>query len=144
MACLSRFSLLSALFSHCYLKTPDFAFPVYLIYREVENLSKNRHEPPSDRRLFVCPNIHGKEVNSMVIKITEGQSERINRIVRESCCNYADGKCLLLDDGEEHGCVQLICRYGIYCKYLLRNVLPEHNELYKEILRENNLEGEAI
>ena len=80
----------------------------------------------------------------MVIKITEEQSARINRIVRESCCNCADGKCLLLDDGEEHGCVQLICRYGIYCKYLLRNVLPEHNELYKEILRENNLEGEGI
>jgi hypothetical protein len=50
----------------------------------------------------------------------------------------------LLDDGEEHGCVQLICRYGIYCKYLLHNVLPKHKDLYEEILRENNLEGESI
>jgi hypothetical protein len=50
----------------------------------------------------------------------------------------------LLDDGEPHVCVQLICRYGIYCKYLLHNVLPKHKDLYEEILRENNLEGESI
>ena len=80
----------------------------------------------------------------MVIKITEEQSERINQIVRESCCNCADSNCLLLDDGEEHYCVQLICRYGIYCKYLLRNVLPDHEDLYNEILRDNKLEGGSI
>lgn len=74
----------------------------------------------------------------MVLKITEKQSEKINRIVRESCCNYVDDNCLLLDDEDEHGCVQLICRYGIYCKYLLRNVLPEHKDLYNEILKQNN------
>ena len=73
----------------------------------------------------------------MVVKITAEQSERIHRIVRESCCNCVDGNCLLLDDGEEHGCVQLICRYGIYCKYLLRNVLPAYTDLNQEIIKQN-------
>ena len=72
----------------------------------------------------------------MVIRITEEQSERINEIVRTACCNCADDNCLLLDDGEEHGCVQLICRYGIYCKYLLRNVLPAYENLYQEIMNQ--------
>lgn len=73
----------------------------------------------------------------MVLKITEEQSDRINHIVRKSCCNYVDGNCLLLDDGEQHGCVQLICRYSIYCKYLLHNVLPKHKDLYEEIVKQN-------
>lgn len=42
----------------------------------------------------------------MVIKITLKQSKRINTLVRKLCCNYVDGSCLLLDDGEEHACVQ--------------------------------------
>ena len=50
----------------------------------------------------------------MVIKITLKQSKRINTLVRKLCCNYVDGNCLLLDDGEEHACVQCISRYGIY------------------------------
>lgn len=73
----------------------------------------------------------------MLLKITDKQSERINSIIRKSCCNCVDDHCILLDDEEEHGCVQLICRYGIYCKYLLRNVLPEHKELYDEIVKQN-------
>ncbi len=52
----------------------------------------------------------------MVLKITEELSDRVNRIVRHSCCNCIDDNCLLLDDGEEHSCVQLISKYGIYCK----------------------------
>ncbi|MBK6089059.1 cysteine-rich VLP protein, partial [Ruminococcus difficilis] len=56
----------------------------------------------------------------MVLKITEELSDRVNRIVRHSCCNCIDGNCLLLDDGEEHSCVQLISKYGIYCNYLLK------------------------
>ena len=40
MALLSRFSLLSTMFLYCYLKTSDFGFSVYLIYRGGENPSK--------------------------------------------------------------------------------------------------------
>ena len=48
----------------------------------------------------------------MVIKITPKQSKQINALVRKLCCNYVDGSCLLLDDGEEHACVQCISRYA--------------------------------
>ena len=57
----------------------------------------------------------------MVLKITEELSDRVNRIVRHSCCNCINDNCLLLDDGEEHSCVQLISKYGIYCNYLLKS-----------------------
>ena len=63
----------------------------------------------------------------MVLKITEEQSDRVNRIVRHSCCNCIDDNCLLLDYGE----------YGIYCNYLLKCVLPAFPKLYGDILAYN-------
>ena len=65
----------------------------------------------------------------MVIKTTPKQSKRINALIRRLCCNYVDGNCLLLDDGEEHACVQCISRYGIYCNYFKNAVLPADREL---------------
>ena len=85
----------------------------------------------------------------MVLKITPKQRVKINALVRRTCCNCRKGNCLLLDDGEEHACVQciseeakcvqLISRYGIYCNYFLRAVLPAEKELYAEILRQNGM-----
>ena len=49
----------------------------------------------------------------MVLKITPKQRVKINALVRRTCCNCRKGNCLLLDDGEEAKCVQLISRYGI-------------------------------
>lgn len=46
-----------------------------------------------------------------------------------------DGNCLLLDDGEEHACVQCISRYGIYCNYFKNAVLPADRELFAEIMQ---------
>ena len=71
----------------------------------------------------------------MVIKITPKQSKQINALVRKLCCNYVDGSCLLLDDGEEHACVQCISRYGIYCNYFKNAVLPADRELFAEIMQ---------
>lgn len=51
----------------------------------------------------------------MVLKITPKQRVKINSLVRRTCCNCHKGNCLLLDDGEETQCVQLISRHGIYC-----------------------------
>lgn len=76
-----------------------------------------------------------KEVKIMVIKITPKQSKRINALIRKLCCNYVDGNCLLLDDGEEHSCVQCISRYGIYCNYFKNAVLPADRELFAEIMQ---------
>ncbi len=66
----------------------------------------------------------------MVLKITEELSDRVNRVVRHSCCNC-------IDDSEEHSCVQLISKYGIYCNYLLKCILPAFPKLYGDILAYN-------
>ena len=71
-------------------------------------------------------------------RLTPKQARSVRRLVK-GCCNYADGSCLLLDDGEEAKCVQLISRYGIYCNYFLKAVLPAEKELYAEILRQNGM-----
>ena len=77
----------------------------------------------------------------MVLKVTPKQWKEINALVRRSCCNFYNGNCLLLDDGEETKCVQLISRYGIYCNYFLKAVLPAEKELDTEILRQNGIIG---
>lgn len=77
----------------------------------------------------------------MVLKITPKQRAKINVLVRKACCNCYKGNCLLLDDGEKTKCVQLLSRYGIYCNYFLKTVLPAEKELYTEILRQNGING---
>ena len=71
----------------------------------------------------------------MVLKITPKQRTKINALVRKACCNCYKGNCLLLDDGEETKCVQLISRYGIYCNYFKNAVLPTDKELFAEIVQ---------
>lgn len=70
----------------------------------------------------------------MVIKITPKQSKRINALIKKLCCNCLDGNCLLLDNGEEHSCVQLISKSGIFCNYFKNAVLPADKHLYTEFM----------
>lgn len=70
----------------------------------------------------------------MITKITPKQSKRINALIKKLCCNCLDGNCLLLDDGEEHSCVQLISKSGICCNYFKNAVLPADRQLYTEIM----------
>ena len=76
---------------------------------------------------------------SRIILLSPKQSRRTNALVRKLCCNYDGGHCILLDDGEECKCVQLISRYGIYCNYFRKAVLPGEKELYEEILQQNKI-----
>ena len=73
----------------------------------------------------------------MVFRITPKQRAKINALVRKACCNCYKGNCLLLDDSGETKCVQLISRYGIYCNYFLKAVLPSDSELYAQIRDQN-------
>ena len=41
-------------------------------------------------------------------RLTPPQSRRVNSLAKKSCCNCDNGKCMLLDDGEECVCPQLI------------------------------------
>ena len=74
-------------------------------------------------------------------RIYPSQRGRVNKLVRRRCCCYDHGNCILLDEGEEAQCVQLISRHGIYCNYFLKEVLPAEKELYTEILRQNGING---
>lgn len=55
-----------------------------------------------------------------------------------ACCNCVNGNCLLLDDGEEHNCVQLISKYGVYCNYFKNAVLPADKELFADVMKTCN------
>jgi len=74
----------------------------------------------------------------MIVKINSKQSRKVNKLVRNLCCNCVDDNCLLLDDGDEHQCVQLISSTGIYCNYFLKAVLPNDMELLAELESKDN------
>ena len=75
----------------------------------------------------------------MVLKITPKQSDKVNRLIRNLYCNYENGNCLLLDDGEPCCCIQEISCYGIYCNYFLKAVLPADKKLWDEIKKKNSV-----
>ena len=54
------------------------------------------------------------------------------RLVHE-CCNYDEGNCLLLDDGEPCVCVQSIS-YSLLCRWFRAAVLPLEPELAAALL----------
>ena len=54
------------------------------------------------------------------------------RKLTHECCNYCDGNCLLLDDGEECVCVQSIS-YSLLCRWFRAAVLPLDAALCAEI-----------
>ena len=59
-------------------------------------------------------------------------------LAKKSCCNCDKGKCLLLDDGEECVCPQLIS-YSLLCKWFRTAVLPLDKELYAELLKAEDM-----
>lgn len=75
----------------------------------------------------------------MIWRIHPSHLNRVNELVKNLCCCYDDGNCILLDDGEQHKCVQIISCTGIYCNYFKRAVLPADKELYKQIKKHNKL-----
>lgn len=68
-------------------------------------------------------------------RMTPAQRRRANALVRKTCCNYDNGNCLLLDDGEECVCPQTIS-YSVCCKWFRWAVLPLDRTLEAEIYRD--------
>ena len=60
---------------------------------------------------------------SAVKRLTPPQSRKVNALVKRECCNCDNGHCILLDDGEECVCPQLI-PYSLLCKWFRIAVLP--------------------
>lgn len=70
----------------------------------------------------------------MSVKITPDQHQRINVLIRRLCCNYDDGYCIALNDGEPCHCIQEISECSIYCNYFERSVLPDDKKLYEDVI----------
>ena len=60
------------------------------------------------------------------------QYRRMRKLVHE-CCNYDNGNCIALDNGEECVCVQSIS-YSLLCKWFRSAVLPLDRELETVLL----------
>ena len=81
----------------------------------------------------------GKEMDTRVMSIPRmnyPQYRKVRRLTHE-CCNYCNGNCLLLDDGEECVCVQSIS-YSLLCRWFQAAVLPLDAALYAEIIKDRD------
>lgn len=66
---------------------------------------------------------------SSIKRLSPPQSRKVNSLVRRECCNCDNGHCILLDDGDECVCPQLIS-YSLLCKWFRIAVLPLDKLLY--------------
>ena len=65
-------------------------------------------------------------------RMTPQQSRKANALIKKTCCNCMGGNCILLDDGDECVCPQLIS-YSLLCRWFQNAVLPADKLLYAEI-----------
>ena len=54
------------------------------------------------------------------------QGKRVNRLVKKECCNFDNGNCILLDEGEA-------CLCSLLCRWFSDAVLPLDRELFAEL-----------
>ncbi|MDO5396321.1 MAG: cysteine-rich VLP domain-containing protein [bacterium] len=74
---------------------------------------------------------------SDIIRMTPEQARRCKALIKNQCCNYFDGNCILLDDGEPCICPQSIS-YSLNCKWFRTAVLPNDNDLYIRLMKPKN------
>ena len=78
-------------------------------------------------------------------RMTPKQRQAAVRLIRKICCNYDNGNCVLLDEGDGCVCVQSIS-YSVNCKFF-RRVLLEDKEglsLKAEIFRDDTTKRCAV
>ena len=76
-------------------------------------------------------------------RMTPAQRKQANALIRRECCNYEDGNCMLLDDGDTHTCPQMIS-FSVCCKWFRQAVLPQDKPLEAEIFRDKDLKRCAV
>lgn len=79
-----------------------------------------------------------KTENSKIM-LTPKQSRRVNKLIRNECCNFDNGNCILLDDGDPCICPQTITYSHIICKWFKAAVLPIDKDLCAELKKPENL-----
>ena len=67
------------------------------------------------------------------LKLNSRLFENVSTLIKTQCCNCYEENCLLLDDGENHICPQLITPSHIICRYFFESVLPGDKTLLKRI-----------
>ena len=72
------------------------------------------------------------------IDLTPKQSRKVNALIKRLCCNYDNGNCIRLDDGDPCVCVQCITYSHIICKWFRIAVLPADKDLYIELAKPKN------
>lgn len=70
------------------------------------------------------------------------QYRRMRRLVHE-CCNFDDGNCLALDDGDTCVCPQSIS-HSLICRWFRAAVLPLDRELYAALLHRGQMKACAV
>ncbi len=88
------------------------------------------------------PPIERKQDGSLY-RMTPAQRKQANALIRRECCNYEDGNCMLLDDGDAHTCPQAIS-FSVCCKWFRWSVLPQAGTLEAEIFRDKELKRCAV
>lgn len=79
-----------------------------------------------------------RKPNGSLPCMTPKQRRRANTLIRETCCNYDNGNCLVLDEGDGCVCVQSIS-YSVCCTWFRRAVLPLNKPLEAEIFHSDSL-----
>lgn len=76
-------------------------------------------------------------------RLSPENRRRVNVFVRKMCCNYDNGNCILLDNGDVCTCPQLIS-FSLNCKWFKTAVLPNDKELYAKLVISDNRKKCAI
>ena len=91
-----------------------------------------QHLPPLEHRPDGSP-----------YRMTPTQRKQANALIRRECCNFENGNCIALDDGEPCACPQAIS-FSVCCKWFRRAVLPLAGTLEAEIFRGQDLKRCAV
>lgn len=76
-------------------------------------------------------------------RLTPENHRKVNALVRNLCCNYVDGNCILLDNGDVCKCPQLIF-FSLNCKWFRTAVLPNDKDLYAKLAISDNRKKCAV
>ncbi len=78
-------------------------------------------------------------------RMTLSQRKRANALIRDICCNYYEGNCLLLDHGAGGVCVQSIS-YTVLCKFFRHVLLKDKagQALKAELFRDETTKRCAV
>ncbi|MCC8140165.1 MAG: cysteine-rich VLP domain-containing protein [Lachnospiraceae bacterium] len=86
----------------------------------------SRYGPPLPRR-----------PDGSLYEMSEAQRRQAAKLIARECSNYDRGNCLLLDDGEECVCPQVIS-YTVLCRWFRNAVLPCFPELEADIFKDRD------